>query len=236
MKRLYVPTNGLECWRERLADPARQWRPRKSAYEMAMAWESASGMPRGLPHDLCTLLDSTSVFAGARLLAGFPEHQVTLKGRGHASQTDLWALLCADVAGVFSLAVEGKAGESFGLTVQRWFDGRSGTSSRLQQLCEVLAISEAQAQQCRYQLLHRAIAAIVEAKRFRLGTAVFLVQSFGRDEKGFRDYITFARQLGVDVRENAVVDAGVREGIRLYIGWLTCAFADAESRGETIEQ
>ena len=86
-------------------------------------------------------------FAECSLLLGLPEHQVSLTGGGHASQTDLVALL-ATSRGVVSLAVEGKAGERFDKPVPEWLadaSERSGKPARLRQLCEVLTLSDAQA-------------------------------------------------------------------------------------------
>jgi hypothetical protein len=49
MNRLYVPSSGLSDWHRRLANPARQWKATKSAYEAAVAWEGARERKRGLP-------------------------------------------------------------------------------------------------------------------------------------------------------------------------------------------
>ena len=46
MNRLYVPTMGPSDWRRLLADPKRQWREKRSAYEAAVAWESARSSAR----------------------------------------------------------------------------------------------------------------------------------------------------------------------------------------------
>ncbi len=111
MRRLFVPTFGPSDWRRLLADPEKQWRSAKSAYESAVAWEAARSDARGLPPDVAGLLDTHEAFRGATLLLGIPEHQVPLDGGGHASQTDFWALLDAPI-GVTSVAVEAKAGEN----------------------------------------------------------------------------------------------------------------------------
>jgi hypothetical protein len=123
------------------------------------------------------LFDAVPEFRGASLLLGLPEHRVTLPGGGHASQTDLWALV-ATPAEVISLAVEAKAGESFDKHVRDWLieepraDARprraSGKPARLEFLCRTLDIQPDRAQGCRYQLMHRSVAAILEARRFHL--------------------------------------------------------------------
>lgn len=228
MRRLFVPTFGPSDWRQLLADPARQWRPAKSAYEMAVAWEAARGTERGLPPDVAHLFDGLPELRGTSLLLGVPEHQVELIGGGHASQTDFWALLRAPI-GVVSAAFEAKAGETFDKCVSEWMEGMSPTSgkpARLKQLCEILRLDPTSVGTCRYQLLHRPAAAILEAKRFGLSHAIFLVQSFSQDEESLRDYVAFGRRLGVNLAENTLLVAGEYGGIQLWIGWLSSATAD----------
>ena len=166
--------------------------------------------------------------AGARLLLGIPEHQVQLEGGGHASQTDLWALLETPV-GVVSAAIEAKAGEPFDKSVTEWLEGaseKSGKPVRLQQLCEILRFEKEQAHRCRYQLLHRAVAAILEARRFGLKHAMFLVQSFAADAQSASDFRCFGDQLGVVVGENQIVLAGERSGVQLWVGWVQTKHSD----------
>src|SRR5687768_16820125 len=105
MRRLLIPTKGVEDWRRLLADPDRHWRQGKSAYELAAAWESAARTERGLPEDVAAVLDQSDELRGAQLLIGIPEHQVSLEGGGHASQTDLWAMLQTASHGFVSMAV-----------------------------------------------------------------------------------------------------------------------------------
>lgn len=234
MRRLFVPTFGPSDWRRLLADPETQWRHSKSAFESAVAWESARGDPRGLPPDLAGLLDTSDAFRGATLLLGLPEHQVSLDGGGHASQTDFWALLDAPI-GVTSVAVEAKAGETFDKPVSQWLadaSPKSGKPARLRQLCGVLEIDEAASQDCRYQLLHRPVTAILEAKRFRLRTALFLVQAFGPNDESFADYRHWARLLGVSGDASGIDHVGTRGGVDFWTAWLRVDPAsDATVRG-----
>lgn len=228
MPRLFMPTFGPSDWRRLVADPARHWRARKSAYELAVTWEASRSTPRGIPVDVAALLDTVPSLAGAELLIGIPEHRSDLDGGGHGSQTDLWALL-ATGKHLISIAVEGKAGEKFDKPVHRWLDdasSRSGKPARLRQLCSVLGITEQQALRCRYQLLHRASVAILEARRFHLRRAVFLVQSFVADTESFGDFDCFAQQLGTRATEDAIAYIGERGGVELWMGWLSSKPAD----------
>ena len=228
MNRLFVPTMGPSDWRRLLADPGKQWVEAKSAYEAAVSWEAARKTPRGIPPSLAAVLDSNEHFRDASLLLGIPEHQVALKGGGHASQTDFWALISAPI-GVVSTAIEAKAGEPFDKTVRNWIAGakpNSGKPDRLKQLCELLRIAEPDAMECRYQLMHRPAAAILEAKRFQLTSALFLVQAFGPNEDSFRDYLAWAKLLGVAAGDGALQEAGKYDGVTLWVGWVSSPAAD----------
>ena len=227
MNRLYVPTMGPSDWRRLLADPKRQWREKRSAYEAAVAWESARSSARGLPSNIATVLDASDAFKGASLLLGLPEHQVALDGGGHASQTDLWALFSAP-AGVVSVSIEAKAGEPFAETVETWLLGAkasSGKPARLKQLCKLWGVSESAVQQCRYQLMHRPAVAVLEAKRFGLKTALFLVHAFGDNESSLTDYATWRRALGIDTLHNGLQRAGEYDGVTLWTAWVSSASA-----------
>lgn len=194
-----------------------------------MAWESARRSPRGLPPAIAQVLDSSEAFRDASLLLGIPEHQVTLAGGGHSSQTDFWALLDAPSIGVSSMAIESKAGEPFDALVSEWLkDAKptSGKPARLQQLCDILGMSEVDARTCRYQLLHRPVAAILEARRFRVSNALFLVHAFGDNSDSFAEFKHWARILGVDASDGVVVPAGERGGVTLWLGWCSAPVAN----------
>lgn len=228
MRRLFLPSFGPSDWRRFLADPATQWRAGKSAYELAVAWEAARGSERGLPPVVAALFDSEPTFADARLLLGIPEHQVPLDGGRRASQTDLWALIDTR-DGVVSAAVEGKAGEAFDKPVVEWIKdapARSGKPARLEQLCRELQISRAEAETCRYQLLHRTVVALLEARRFRLTRAILLIQSFVPDRASFADYGHFLQHFGVRAEPGVLQSAGAPRGVELWAAWLDCPPAD----------
>ena len=228
MRRLFVPTFGPSDWRRLLADSEKQWRRTKSAYESAVAWEAARHRDRGIPPEVAAVLDSDTSFSGCRLLLGIPEHQVTLAGGGHASQTDFWALLDAPV-GVTSMAVEAKAGESFDKLVADWLAGasrKSGKPDRLRQLCSKLGLAETQAQGCRYQLLHRPVSAILEAERFHLDAAVFLVHAFGDNARSWRDYATWLDLLGVSASPGRMMRVSIPGETSFWTGWVDATPAE----------
>jgi len=230
MNRLFVPTLGPTDWRRLLADPFTQWERYKSALEMAVCWEAARDLARGLPPEVAEVLDTAPQLRGAQLLIGLPEHKVLFEGGGHPSQNDLWALLRVDRE-LVSMAVEGKAGEKLDDIVKDWLpkDGeRSRKPERLVALRRALAILEADVSHIRYQLLHRAASALKEAERFAASTAVVLVQSFNRaaDEQSWQDFIQFGAVMGVTVTEGILVQSPRPTGIPLFIGWVTSQPAD----------
>jgi hypothetical protein len=196
MNRLYTPSQGVHTWRERLAEPTLHWKQGASAMELAIAWELAARTPRGLPESVARVLDAHPTTKGASLLFGFPEHQVTLPGGSRPSQTDLWAVLKSD-SGLVSLAVEGKAREPFGPTIDEWLrEPTAGKRVRLAALCETLGMESLESSELRYQLFHRAASAVLEASRIGARTAVLFVQSFYPASNAWADFQAFALLFG----------------------------------------
>ncbi len=98
---------------------------------------------------------------------------------------------------------------------ERMYRGHGGYG-----ICELLSLSEAEALSCRYQLLHRPVAAVLEARRFRLSNALFIVHAVGENESSLEDYRHWAGLLGVDAASGSIVSVGSRGGVCLWIGWL----------------
>lgn len=139
-RRIYAPAAGLETWKERLSEPEIQWVRTKSAFETAVFWELGARQPRGLHSSLTSLFDHEDLLRDCELVASFPEHRVRLPGGTRASQTDVWAILRGP-RGLISLAVEGKAGETFGETIGDWRkEASAGKEERLKYLCEQLGL------------------------------------------------------------------------------------------------
>ncbi len=163
-RRIYTPSSGLSSWRDRLADPETQWVRTKSAFETAVFWEVGARQACGLHPSLVALLEQSPELRGPSLVASFPEHRVALPGGTRASQTDVWALVRVSSA-LLSLAVEGKAGESFAETIGEWLrDASSGKQDRLKFLSERLCLPCAPDNAIRYQLLHRTSSALIPSR------------------------------------------------------------------------
>src|SRR2546423_387506 len=119
MSRIHVATDGLRDWKSRLAEPEKQWKRGRSAFELAVSWEMASQNPSRLPTEIEAILRSKPDLADPVLLLGIAEHKVPLRHGRRDSQNDLWALVQTK-SGVVSLTIEGKAGEQFDRTVKDW--------------------------------------------------------------------------------------------------------------------
>lgn len=193
------------------------WKQGRSAKALADCWFAADGLPKALK----VLLVSSPELKGAELLDGWLERKTDLlDGCGAPSQTDLLALLSTR-EGLAVLAVEAKVDESFGERVCDWAaDGSLRKTRRLAGLCERLGINPATASGLRYQLLHRTVAALIEAQRFHAQRAVLAVQSFSPNSTGFEDFAAFGDAIGLPVPKRGVLSGPRRFGdIDLWIGW-----------------
>lgn len=233
MKRIYVPTSGVESWRAFLADPELHWKRGASAMELAVSWERAATSGRGLPAEVGRALDQHDATRGATLLFGAPEHKVPLPGGTRASQTDLWCVLRAG-DGWASMAVEGKAREPFGPTVDEWLlDATSGKRIRLTALCATLGLGEIQASPLRYQLFHRTASAVMEAKRIGAKTAIVLVQNFHKDSSAWSDFQSFVDQFGAQACRDGICEARCPGVDRLLFAWVDSDVATNEQLAGT---
>jgi hypothetical protein len=191
VKKIYVPSLGTCSWRTLLADPTAHWKRGASAMELAVSWEAAARTPRGLPDAVATVLDQHPTTRGSELLFGIPEHRVALPGGSRASQTDLWAVLRTS-DGWASAAVEGKARESLGPTINEWLrEPTPGRRTRLDSLCGTLGLGRIEACDLRYQVFHRAASAVIEASRIGAQTAILIVQNFYGESSAWPDFEAF---------------------------------------------
>ena len=216
MSRIYVPSKAADDWARLLAEPVKHWRAGYSARTLAHSWQEAPGFPA----EVSLALSTSPSLAGAELLLAIPEHQVPLPGGGRPSQNDIWALARVG-AQLASLAIEGKVAEPFGPTIGDWLEQpSSGKSTRLTFLKSELGLRSELEPSVRYQLLHRTVSAIIEAKRFGAAHAVMLVHSFSQSHQWFEDFAVFAHLLGIEPKRGAVHSAGTRGGLELHIGWV----------------
>ena len=165
------------------------------------------------------VLTPCDTYANCRLVEAFFEREVDLGTKGRPSQTDLLALVqLADGYGV--IAVEGKAREPFGPLVSEWNDG-SGKQERLDDLCLQLGLDTEGVGDLRYQLLHRTVSALLEARRYGAREALMLVHSFDSDNTSLDAYQAFAGALGLEnATPNAITSPTGRGEVTLRLGWV----------------
>lgn len=216
MNNILIPATSPEDWKQFLADPEKHWKKGYSARTLAHSWHNASGIPK----EVLSVLNQASELAGIEPLFIIPEHKVLLPGGTAASQNDIWALGKTD-AGLISITIEGKVSEPFGPTVGEWFkDPSPGKKTRLEFLCSELGLQFPVSDNIRYQLLHRTVSAILEAKRFQTDKAVMIVHSFSQDNEWFDDYLDFLKLFKVEAGINEIVSANVPPDVKVYMAWV----------------
>lgn len=244
MTRLLISTRGPLSWRERLASPEHHWRRRYSAFETAISWESAAKNRSGLPEPVSNLFAAAG-YQNPELLLGVAEHKVDLPGGRAASQSDVWALVKSDNR-IVSLTVEAKANEPFGDSdLDSWLRGnakaheeeaseasKTNRAARWEYIRKHLPNSNLYGR-IRYQLLHRCAAAVIEADRFGLQHAAFVVQAFGTPDDKFADYKLFCETMGLTAARGGVDRTSV-DGIVLNVGWADCPFAKDDEIADAV--
>lgn len=205
---------------------AYHWKAGYSAHAVANSWFGADGIPCAV----ASVLDQVEWFRGSQLVDAFLERKTDLRdGCGAPSQTDLLAVVTADHGRRLAIvAVEAKVRESFGPLVHEWRNGSPTRETRLAKLCELLRLERDSAMALRYQLLHRAAAAIYEAEHYRQDVAALVVQSFCSDASGLGDFVQFAAALGFEGAGLGRMSNGRRFGATtLLLGWVADTLPEA---------
>jgi hypothetical protein len=217
MQRIFVHTKGPKDWRRVLAQPRKHWKKGYSARALAHCWEEREGFPVEIERLFAE--SGHAAFRDIEPLLIFAEYKVPLPGGRRASQSDVF-VLAQSAQGLVTIAVEGKASETFGLTVEQWLDKASeGKKTRLAYLQKTLALPQV-APHIRYQLLHRAGSAVAEAHRFGAPTAVMLIHSFSQEDEGLVDYQAFLELFGVQGGPGQLAGVRKTQGVDLYCGWV----------------
>jgi hypothetical protein len=201
-----------------LAKQEPYWKEKYCVYETAHSWFQAQDLPKAIR----ATLETDPVYADAKLIRAFFEKQPALDGRGAApSQTDVLAIVKIK-SGLAVVGVEGKVSEPFGDYVFQWNDGSSSKASRLAAMIKRLRIEPVLANNLRYQLLHRTMAALSEAEMIGAREVVMLIQSFSPDNvrAGFSDFQVFGAALGMPIAQAGRLSQPLDLGdVRLRIGW-----------------
>jgi len=134
---------------------------------------------------------------------------------------------------VCTVSVEGKKGEPFGNhTVRGWLDEGEKTSERSKEnrairlgyvLGELgIPCRATEAQDIRWQLIHRTAAAVIEAKRFHADCAAMVVQSFSLEHAWFEDFEEFLMKLfKIDDIKRDKMHQTDKPGMPLYLAWVS---------------
>ena len=213
---ILVPAAGPEDWRQFLAEPDKQWKSGFSAKTLAYCWHDAGGMPP----EIVSVLEKIPSLKKLKVIFAIPEHKVPLPGGARASQIDIW-VLAESISGLVSIAVEGKVSEPFGPTIEEWLKNKStGKEKRLKFLCRELDLEYPPPEKIRYQLMHRAVSAILEAKRFRAPEAVMVVHSFSKTDEWFDDYRYFLSLFELETEPDQAVSVKLSGGMNLSLAWV----------------
>lgn len=208
--------------------------------EAAVSWEGAVATPSGLPSPIVQLFQNSNRYREPVLLFAVAEHKVPLAGQGPDSQSDVWALIRTS-AGTLSMTVEAKAKETFGEnTLQEWLVAREGRDSgpnrqkRWDYIREHLPEPTESFMQVRYQILHRCAASVIEARRFGLQHAAFIVQAFQAPARSFNEYGTFCKALGIPAARGTITEGPSVDGVSLSVGWTDCQSATDTEMARTV--
>jgi hypothetical protein len=216
MPRIFVPSRGPNDWKSLLAEPDKHWARGYSARTLAHCWEEAEGFPL----EIRRVLSQHPALDPIEPLLIFPEWKVSLVGGARPSQNDVW-VLAKSQNGLVSIAVEGKVEEPFDKSLGEWkADVSRGKEIRLTYLMEILGLREPIPDTVRYQLLHRAASAVIEAERFGTHDAVMLVHSFSPANQWFDDFAAFVSLLGRKAEIDRLVTTVVSKGMPLHLGWV----------------
>ncbi|MFC1977385.1 DUF6946 family protein [Chloroflexota bacterium] len=219
MSKYFIPANAPEDWKQLLADPDKQWKTGYSAKSLAYNWQKRGDFPSSVKR---VFIDSgIYLFQDIELLLAFPEWKVALPGGRRDSQNDIFVLAKGNNQ-LVSIMVEGKVRESFGEIVSEWKSDKSKRKqTRLSYLCDMLRLDMEQVNHIRYQLLHRTVSALIEAKRFNAQNALMLVHSFSQENDGFQDYCQFLSLFKLKGKMNAIQRPISIAGTRLYFAWVS---------------
>jgi hypothetical protein len=217
MPKILIPAKHPEDWRQFLAEPEKQWKSGFSARSLAYCWQEADG----IPEDVKKVLSQVPLLKKIKTIFAIPEHKVSLPGGSKSSQNDVW-VLAETPNGLVSIAVEGKVSEPFGPTIEEWIKNKTpGKEKRLNFLLNQVGFHcEKPPIKARYQLLHRSVSAILEAKRFRANEAVVVVHSFSATNEWLEDYQYFLSLFGLSGAVNKADTVSISGSINLTFAWV----------------
>ena len=214
-----------EDWREIVGE--KNWVPKHSAYELAYKW-GYNAFPKKVQG---VLTASASPFqTGLKLDHMVVEKPVFLDNLKAPSMTDIMVYCNTQSGSPLIIAVEGKARETFDLSVADWMlDKTMGPKptreKRLKFLEKELGVTIPPDSELRYQLIHRSASALIESGLHGAASCALIVHSFAEDSKSnWQDYGAFLKHIGIADPVKDVLQGPVTlgpQGIHFYAAWIT---------------
>ena len=220
MKRIFVPSKGVEDWKPFDVNPGGTSSPGAAA--LAACWEAGGD---ALPRDVRYLLDASLVlaFTDVRPLVMLPGYGTTPPGAKTPVGTDL-LVLARGQAGLVAMSVGGAIGDGLGDFVsdrlQKEAPGEIACMEAMQEELELsLPLNACPMISIRHRCLSLAAEAVLAAKEFGAETALMLIHSFDHRSAGFEDFRRFASLFGVSVAPDTIVRIQRTCPPDLYVGW-----------------
>ncbi len=219
-KKIFIPTENAESWRNFLADKDKHWKAGFSAMSTAYSWENSEG----IPIEIINVLSQNSDFKELELLISIPEYKVPLPGGSRPSQNDILAVFSTEKA-LSVMAVVGKAKENFDDLIKHWKAKTSdpGVEQRLGFILQKIGIKDKSIDNLRYQLFHRLASSVIMAEKFHAKNAIMIVQSFNNNdtENHFNDFADFLKLYDYSsIDKSKLYRLTNVNGIEIFAGWV----------------
>jgi hypothetical protein len=225
----YKKLSKPEDWKDIVG--ARNWRPTRSAYELAHKWHRSGRMP---PLVRKAFEQSANpLFRGLSIHCLYVERPTFLDTFKAPSYTDIMVHCRTRDNRPLIVGVEGKANEPFDAPVRKWIAGKGASEKpsrvrRLEFLSSMLGVPIQRDSPLRYQLVHRTAAIVHQAALAGAIAAVVLVHSFAeQSEDNWHDFQAFLRHLKVEPTLKGVFAGPCLLGscpqVKTYFVWITDA-------------
>jgi len=210
------PITIIDQWKKLVGK--KKWKPEKSACKLANAWFNEQVNKQDIPQEIKGVLKNR--FENVRMQFASVEHKVYLDTKRAPSCSDIMIYAKANKKHLI-IAVEGKDNEGFDKPVKNWLKLRKEGGNRLKFLCEIMNLKTNEVREIKYQLLHRASSAILEARKNGYENAILLVHSFSQKNNHFENFQDFGKIMGIKakIKLNTLYLSKKIENINFYMLW-----------------
>ena len=87
-------------------------------------------------------------------------------------------------------------------------------------LCSEVGLAFPPPEHFRYQLFHRTVSAVLEAKRFGASDSAMVVHSFSPTNEWLEDYQAFLAPFGLQGAVDEAVSTRLPTGLALHLAWV----------------